>query len=88
MSDNGVAHPEHVRQGAMEEFLAVWREHSSPSAASAVVAKNWGVGRTTLSEWLQAEGKWPYTRVAANLRLAEENERLRRELDELKGHGA
>lgn len=76
-------HPGHVRQGAMEQFCRSWQEYSSPSAAAAAVAGQWGVGRTTLSEWLRAEGQWPHTRVSANLRLAAENEHLRREITRL-----
>ena len=77
-------HSQHVRLGAMDEFVEHWKEYNSPSAAAAAIAKSWGVGRTTLSEWLRAEGKWPHTRVSANLALAAENERLRNQVKALK----
>jgi len=77
------AHPDNVRAGAMHQFIKTWTEYSSPSAAAAAVAREWGIGRTTLSEWLRAEGQWPHTRVSANLRLAAENERLRAQLKRL-----
>ncbi|WP_115686496.1 hypothetical protein [Corynebacterium senegalense] len=67
----------------MADFVEKWESYPSPSAAAAAIAREWGVGRTTLSEWLSAEGKWPHTRVAANLRLAAENEELRRQIERL-----
>lgn len=79
------AHPDEVRHGAMVEFVERWQDFTSPSAAAAAIAKEWGIGRTTLAEWLRAEGQWPHTRVSANLRLAAENEKLRRKLQALTG---
>ncbi|MCQ4626176.1 hypothetical protein KBX18_11580 [Corynebacterium sp. CCUG 69979] len=81
-------HPTSVREGSMAQFVETWQEYSSPSAAAAAVAKSWGIGRTTLSQWLRDEGKWPHTRVSANLRLAAENRALRKELNRLKGKDA
>ena len=77
--------PPEIREGAMVEFVDTWQDYSSPSAAAAVVEEKWGVGRTTLSEWLRHEGLWPYTRVAANLRLAAENVELKRRFGEVTG---
>lgn len=44
-----------VRRQAITEFQETWQEYSSASAAAKAIAKDWGMGRTTLTEWLQEE---------------------------------
>ena len=83
---------ESTKRQAMAEFEETWKEYSSASAAAKAIAKDWGMGRTTLTEWLQEENLWPSPTVKQiqhlqreinrlkrrNEHLQEENERLRR----------
>ncbi|TVS26982.1 hypothetical protein EKI59_09770 [Corynebacterium sanguinis] len=83
-------HAEEVREGAMGDFEENWHRFSSPSAAAREIAAVWGVGRTTLTEWLQSEGRWPRATLAEVRRsrmLADENRRLRAMLDRLERGG-
>ena len=75
-----------IREGAMEDFDAHWRKYSSPSAAAKMIGRKWGIGRTTLTEWLQDEGRWPratLAQVRQLKQLEEENDRLKKQLAEL-----
>jgi len=50
---------ESTKRQAMAEFEETWKEYSSASAAAKAIAKDWGMGRTTLTEWLQEENLCP-----------------------------
>ncbi|WP_297667675.1 hypothetical protein [uncultured Corynebacterium sp.] len=76
-------HAPSVREGAVKEFAESWGNYSSPSAAVRDIASRWGVGRTTLTEWLHDEGKWPRTTVGQLRRLQRENQALREQLKHL-----
>lgn len=76
----GFASPfdESVRRKAIEEFQETWQEYSSASAAAKAIAKVWGMGRTTLTEWLQEENLWPSATVKQVQELQREIKRLMR----------
>lgn len=76
-------HAPSVREGAVCEFAETWGDYSSPSAAVRDIASRWGVGRTTLTEWLHDEGKWPNATVDELRRVEQENQRLRLEIQAL-----
>lgn len=78
----GRAHPREVRDGAMTQFIETWKTYSAPSAASAHIADQWEIGRTTLETWLRDEGEWPVTRAATSIQIQKELLELRRRLQE------
>lgn len=77
-------HDRAVRDGALKEFEASWRQYSSPTAAVKAIAMTWGIGRTTLTEWVHDAGKWPQATIAQIRRLEMENLALRRQIETLK----
>lgn len=71
-----------VKEDAMDEFEGTWVDYTSPTAAAIAVAKKWGVGKTTLVDWLRDADRWPTQRTAAYQR---EILRLRKQVIELGG---
>lgn len=70
----------------MAQFEDEWHLYSSPSAAARAIAGEWGIGRTTLAEWLQDEGRWPrptLNEVRQNRVLIKQVESLRARVREL-----
>lgn len=72
-------HSAELRQQVVAEFVATWQDYSSASAAAKEIAAAYGVGRTTLTGWLEQEDKWPSATVHQLKRLQRENARLREE---------
>ncbi|MGO3084468.1 hypothetical protein [Ancrocorticia populi] len=85
--------PTHVnseaKAKAIAEFEQNWLDYNSATAAAIDIAQRWGMGKTTLVDWLRAEGKWPATaqRLSSlereNARLRRVNEQLRQRLADL-----
>lgn len=69
---------ETTKRQAMAEFEETWQEYSSASAAAKAIAKDWGMGRTTLTEWLQEENLWPSPTVKQVQHLQREITRLKK----------
>lgn len=94
MSRRGFINPHDAstRAGAVAQFEDEWHLYSSPSAAVREIAAEWGVGRTTLAEWVQQEGCWPrptLNEVRQNRVLLKQVEALRvrvRELESRETH--
>lgn len=93
---SGFASPidDSIRQNAIEEFQHTWQEYSSASAAAKAIAVTWGIGRTTLTEWLQDENLWPSATIKQVQRLQREVQRLKKrnkfleeQLDNVRGVG-
>lgn len=73
---------ESVKEQAMQEFDDTWLDYTSPTAAAVDVARRWGVGKTTLVDWLRSAERWPTQRAAS---LQREVMRLRERVRELGG---
>lgn len=71
-----------IREQVMQEFEDNWSSYTSPTAAAVDVARRWGVGKTTLVDWLRSEERWPTQRTAS---LQREILRLRKMVRELGG---
>ena len=72
-------HDQEIRDNAITAFVDTWQDYSSASAAAREIAAAHGVGRTTLTGWLEQEDKWPSATVHQLRRLQRENARLRKE---------
>ena len=73
-------HPAGVRERALERFEATWEDYGSPTAAEVDIAREMGVGKTTLVDWAREAGVWPTTRASRVLELQAEIRRLRAQL--------
>lgn len=71
-----------IKEQAMDEFEDTWLDYTSPTAAAVDVARRWGVGKTTLVDWLRSAERWPTQRAAS---LQREVIRLREMVRELGG---
>lgn len=71
-----------IKEQAMDEFEDTWLNYTSPTAAAVDVARRWGVGKTTLVDWLRSAERWPTQRAAS---LQREVIRLREMVKELGG---
>lgn len=71
-----------VKENAMDEFDRTWVDYTSPTSAAIAVAKKWGIGKTTLVDWLRHADQWPAQRTASYQR---EILRLRKQIRELGG---
>lgn len=69
-----------LRDRALEEFTATWKDYPSPTAAAVDIARELGVGKTTLVDWARDAGVWPTTRASRVLELQAEIRRLRAQL--------
>ena len=69
-----------VRERALERFAATWEDYGSPTAAAVDIARELGVGKTTLVDWARDAGVWPTTRASRVLELQAEIRRLRAQL--------
>lgn len=69
-----------LRDRALEEFTATWKDYPSPTAAAVDIARELGVGKTTLVDWAREAGVWPTTRASRVLELQAEIRRLRAQL--------
>lgn len=84
-------HDEEVRAGAMAQFEEEWHLFTSPSAAARQIAAEWEIGRTTLTQWLQEEGRWPrptLNEVRQNRVLLKQVQTLRERVRELESEGS
>lgn len=84
--------PTNVRDAAIAEFEKDWQHFGRPTVAAAKIARKYGIGKTTLSDWLRAEGRWPSPRAMRvlelereNRLLEEENQALRAKIRQLEG---
>lgn len=81
-----------IKEQAMAEFDTTWADYNSATAAATDIALRFGIGKTTLVDWLRTEDRWPATarRLTSlereNARLRRMNDMLRARLAEL-GHG-
>jgi hypothetical protein len=79
-----------IKDKAMAEFEDTWADYNSATAAAIDIASRYGIGKTTLVDWLRVEDRWPATarRLTAlereNARLRRINEQLRLEVEELR----
>ena len=80
-------HPMGVRERALERFAATWEDYGSPTAAAVDIARELGVGKTTLVDWARDAGVWPTTRASRVLALQAEIRKLRERLAAVEGTG-
>ncbi len=74
-----------LKRVAMDEFCETWMDYESPSRAASIIGGFYGIGRTTLRDWLKDADLWPVLSPVETWTLVMENGRLKQELEPLRG---